>query len=154
MTYHLYIGDRTFSSWLLRGWLMLEKFSLPYKTTLVGLYGGTMASDLAHLPGARTVPVMTTPEGGVLTDSLAMAETLHEAHPGAGLYPADPQARAMARSLVAEMHSGFGALRGACPHNMAHVVQGFAVSDAVRKDVDRIVTLWAMARDRFGAGGP
>lgn len=154
MAYHLYIGDRTFSSWSLRGWLMLEKFGLPYKTTLVGLYSGTMAADLAHLPGARTVPAVVTPAGGVLTDSLAMAETLAEENPDAGLYPTDPAARAMARSLAAEMHGSFGALRGACPHNMDHVVQGFAVSEAVQQDVDRITALWTMARERFGADGP
>lgn len=61
MTYTLYIGDRTFSSWSLRGWLMLEKFDLPYQTHFVGLYAGTMAADLAHIPPARTVPAMTTP---------------------------------------------------------------------------------------------
>jgi len=55
MTYDLYIGDRTFSSWSLRGWLMLEKFGLPYTSTLVGLYSGTMAAELAHLPGVKTV---------------------------------------------------------------------------------------------------
>ena len=154
MTYQLYIGDRTFSSWSLRGWLMLEKFGLPYKTTMVGLYAGTMAADLAHLPGAKTVPALVTPKGGLLTDSLAMAETLVEENPEAGLYPRAPDARAMARSMVAEMHSGFGALRDACPHNMAHVVEGFAVSEAVQKDVDRIAELWARARARFGGSGP
>ncbi len=154
MAYHLYIGDRTFSSWSLRGWLMLEKFGLPYKTTMVGLYGGTMAADLAHLPGAKTVPVMQTPSGGIVTDSLAMGETLHEENPTARLYPKDPGARAMARSLVAEMHSGYGALRDACPHNMAHVLDGFAVSDAVQKDVERIAKVWALARETYGGSGP
>ena len=122
MTYELYIGDRTFSSWSLRGWLMLEKFGLPYKTTMVGLYAGTMAADMAHLSTAKTVPAMVTPSGGLLTDSIAMAETLHEENPTAGLYPTDPAARAMARSLVAEMHGSFGALRGDCPHNMEHTL--------------------------------
>jgi glutathione S-transferase len=154
MTYELYIGDRTFSSWSLRGWLMLEKFGLPYKTTMVGLYGGTMAAEMAHLPGAKTVPAMMTPSGGLLTDSIAMAETLVEENPDAGLYPKDPAARAMARSIVAEMHGSFSALRTDCPHNMDHALVGFAASDAVMKDVARISDLWAMARDRFGANGP
>ena len=60
MTYQLYIGDRTFSSWSLRGWLMLEKFGLPFETNTVGLYSGTMAADLAHLAPAKTVPVLQT----------------------------------------------------------------------------------------------
>jgi len=154
MTYQLYIGDRTFSSWSLRGWLMLVKFGLPYKSTMVGLYSGTMAAELAHLPSAKTVPAMVTPTGGLLTDSIAMAETLHEENPDAGLYPVDPKARALARSMVAEMHSGFGALRDACPHNMDHTLVGFDVSAAVQKDVDRIVMLWALARASYGGSGP
>lgn len=154
MTYELYIGDRTFSSWSLRGWLMLEKFNLPYKTTMVGLYSGTMADDLAHLLTAKTVPVLVTPTGGLLTDSIAMGEALHEENPAAGLYPSDPAARAMARSMVAEMHGSFGALRGDCPHNMDHTLVGFEPSEAVLKDVARISMLWERAREQFGADGP
>lgn len=154
MTYQLYIGDRTFSSWSMRGWLMLEKFGLPYKSTMVGLYSGTMAADMAHLAPAKTVPAMQTPQGHVLTDSLAMAETLVEAHPDVNLYPRDPAARALARSMVAEMHGGFGALRGDCPNNMDNVWIGFAPSDAVKKDVARIEYLWELARARHGNTGP
>ena len=154
MTYTLYIGDRTFSSWSLRGWLMFEKFDLPFKSKMVGLYGGTMAKDLAHLAPARTVPAMQTPEGHVLTDSLAMAETLHEAHPQAGLYPADAGARALARSMVAEMHSGFSALRGDCAMNLSHVWKGFSPSADVLRDLERISELWSLARERHGADGP
>jgi len=154
MTYQLYIGDRTFSSWSLRGWLMLEKFGLPFQTNMVGLYAGTMKADLAHLAPAKTVPVLQTAEGYVLTDSLAMAETLVERDPDAGLYPSDPAARALARSMVAEMHSGFGALRDACPMMIRFGWKGFEPSQAVRDDLQRIEQLWSLARNRHGAGGP
>ncbi len=154
MTYQLYIGDRTFSSWSLRGWLMLEKFGLPYDVTMVGLYSGTMQADLAHLQPARTVPVMQTAAGHVVTDSLAMAETLVEENPGVNLYPRDPAARALARSITAEMHSGFGALRSACPMMLAHCYADFAVSDSVHRDLARIQELWALAKARHGASGP
>ncbi|WP_322894087.1 MULTISPECIES: glutathione S-transferase [unclassified Yoonia] len=154
MTYTLYIGDRTFSSWSLRGWLMLEKFGLPYQTRMVGLYSGTMAADLAHIAPARTVPAMTTPEGHVLTDSLAMAETLVERHPDVALYPRDPAARAVARSICAEMHSGFAALRSECPNMISHVWDGFQPSDAVLADLARIEELWALARARHGNDSP
>ncbi len=154
MTYTLYIGDRTFSSWSLRGWLMLEKFDLPFSTKTVGLYSGTMANDLAHLAPAKTVPVMTTPAGHVVTDSLAMGETLNEAHPDAGLYPADAGARALARSMVAEMHSGFGALRNDCGMNLANLWDGFQPSKAVQADVSRIEHLWELARSQYGTTGP
>ncbi|EBA12296.1 glutathione S-transferase [Roseobacter sp. CCS2] len=154
MTYELYIGDRTFSSWSLRGWLMLEKFGLPYQAHMVGLYTGTMQADLAHLTPARTVPVMRTAEGYVLTDSLAMAETLAENHPNANLYPPDPAARALARSITAEMHSGFHALRSACPMMLNFCWQEFEVSQAVQQDLHRIEELWSLARTRHGSDGP
>ena len=153
MTYDLYIGDRTFSSWSMRGWLLLRAFGIPYNPHMIGLYGGTMAADLAPLAPARLVPVLKTPEGYVLQDTLAMAETLHERHPEAGLYPADPERRAFARWLVAEMHSGFTALRGACPMNLAHSWADFEVSEAVKAELERIETLWAKARE-LAPGGP
>lgn len=154
MTYQLYIGDRSFSSWSLRGWLMLENFGLSYRTRLVGLYSGTMAADLAEIPPARTVPAMTTPEGDVLSDSLSMAETLAERHPDAGLWPKDRAARALARNLVAEMHGGFGALRGDCPNNISCAWRGFRPSEAVISDLRRIEALWSLAKSRHGGDSP
>ncbi len=154
MTYQLYIGDRTFSSWSLRGWLMLEKFGLPFETHLVGLYAGTLAADLAHLAPAKTVPVMVTAQGHVVSDSLAIAETLAENHPDVPLYPRDSAARALARSIAAEMHSGFGALRGACPMMIAFGWEGFQPSADVIADLQRIEYLWSLARARHGAAGP
>lgn len=154
MTYELYIGDRTFSSWSLRGWLMLERFGLPFNTNVVGLFAGTHREQLAHIAPARTVPAMQTPQGHVLSDSLAIAETLHEENPSAGIYPSDPAARALARNLAAEMHSGFGALRGDCPMMISRVWEGFVPSEAVLVDLARIEYLWGLARERHGAGGP
>ena len=78
MSYDLYIGDKTFSSWSLRGWLMLEKFGLTFQEHMVGLYAGTMAEDLSPLAPARLVPVLRTPDDTVVGESLAMAETLAE----------------------------------------------------------------------------
>ena len=146
MTYDLFIGDRTFSSWSLRGWLMLEKFGLPYRTHLVGLYSGTMAQDLLPLAPARLVPALRTPEGVIIGETLAMAETLAERHPDAGLWPADATARSRARWLCAAMASGFGALRSACPMQLQHVNTGFTPSEEVRADLSRIEELWAFAR--------
>jgi len=138
MTYELFIGDRTFSSWSMRGWLLLEKFGIEHKTTVVGLYSGTMAADMAALPMARTVPAMRTPEGDVLTDSLSIAETLVERHADKGLYPSALPARVFARNFMAEMHSGFGTLRDECPNNLDNTWVGFTPSDAVLKDVARL----------------
>ena len=152
MTYDLFIGDRTFSSWSLRGWLMLEKFGLPYRTTLIGLYSGTMADDMAPLAPARLVPTLRLPDGTVVSETVAMAETLHERHPEAAMWPADAAARATARWLMAEMAVGFSALRTACPMQLSHVNEGFAVSEAVAADLQRIEALWAHARGLAGDG--
>lgn len=145
MTYDLYIGDRAFSSWSLRGWLMFEKFGIAARTHLVGLYAGTMEADLQGLAPARLVPVMRSPDGIVVGDTLAMAETLAERHPEAGLWPSDPAARAHARWMVAEMHSGFGALRSECPMQLFRQWRGFRPSDAVRGDLARLDDLWNRA---------
>ncbi|WP_299683985.1 glutathione S-transferase [uncultured Tateyamaria sp.] len=152
MTYDLFIGDRTFSSWSLRGWLMLEKFGLPFRTHLVGLFDGTMADDMADLAPARLVPALRLPDGTVVGETMAIAETLHERHPDVAMWPADPAARATARWLSAEMASGFGALRVACPMQLSHVKEGFALPDDVAADLARIETLWAHARAFAGAG--
>ena len=153
MTYDLFIGDRMYSSWSLRGWLMFEKFGIPCNTHMVGLYSGTMADDMAPLAPARLVPAVRTPEGTVIGESLAIAETLAERHPEAGLWPADPALRATARWLCAEMTAGFQALRGACPMQFQRRYSGFAADEAVRADLARIETLWSHARAISGAGG-
>lgn len=155
MTYDLFIGDRLFSSWSLRGWLMLEKFGLRYRTHMIGLYSGTMAADMEPLAPARLVPALRLPDGTVVGESLAMAETLAERHPEAGLWPADPAARATARWLCAEMVAGFGALRGECAMQLSHCWQGFSPSPETQADLHRIETLWTHARDISGAAsGP
>lgn len=146
MTYDLYIGDKAFSSWSLRGWLMFRKFDIPVNEHLVGLYSGTMADDLANLAPARLVPAMRTPDGIVVGESNAMAETLAERHPDAGLWPDAPDARATARWLVSEMCAGFTALRGECPMQLLRAYRDVPMSDAVKADLARIETLFAHAR--------
>ena len=155
MTYDLFIGDRLFSSWSMRGWLMLEKFGLPYKTHMIGLYSGTMAEDMKPLTPARLVPALRLPDGTVVGESLAMAETLAERHPDAGLWPKDVAARATARWLCAEMAAGFTALRGECPMQLRHCWTGFEPSVETLRDLERIETLWAHARAVSGVStGP
>jgi len=154
MTYDLYIGDRTFSSWSLRGWLMFEKFNIPFRTHMAGLYSGTLKQDLSDLAPARLVPAIRTPEGDAVGDTMAIAETLAERHPDAGLWPADESARILARWMAAEMHSGFGALRSECPMQLLYQFDGFAVSPEVQADLNRLQELWTLAHTRFGADGP
>jgi glutathione S-transferase len=151
MTYDLFIGDRMYSSWSLRGWLMLDAFALPYRTHMVGLYSGTMAADLAALAPARLVPCLRLPDGTVVAETMAMAETLAERHPEAGLWPKAAGQRATARWLCAEMASGFNALRSECPMQFQRRYRGFPISDAVLADIGRVETLWSHAREVSGA---
>ena len=93
MTYELAIGDRSYSSWSLRGWLFFEKFGIPVKIRTCVLYTDEVQRLLADLAPARLVPAVRTPEGEVIGESIAILETLAERHPGAGLWPEDGAAR-------------------------------------------------------------
>jgi len=150
MTYNLILGDRAYSSWSLRGWLLFEKFNLPFKQRFVDFDSQDVGDQMAEFYPARTVPTMIAPDGAVVWDSLAIAEELASRHPDAGIWPTDPSARAMARNLAAEMHSGYGALRGACPMNMRCAYTSFVPSDAVKADVARIEQVWTHALEKFG----
>ena len=153
MTYDLLIGDRAYSSWSLRGWLLFAAFDIPVRVSVAEMYDdGFRATVRGWAPHARTVPVAKAPSGAVWSDSLAIAEGLAEAHPEAGHWPAEPVPRAFARSLAAEMHSGFAALRAACPMNLRVRWRGFAPDDAVRADLARLEALWAHARGMAGQG--
>ncbi len=153
MTYELLIGDRSYSSWSLRGWLLFAAFDIPVRTRLVEMYDPAFATALRDWPPARTVPVARAGDGAQWHDSLAIAEGLAERHPEAGHWPDAPRARALARSLAAEMHSGFGALRSACPMNLRVAWRGFEPSDAVHADLARLEAVWSAARAMAG-GGP
>ncbi|MCR8724017.1 glutathione S-transferase [Frigidibacter sp. ROC022] len=154
MTYALAIGQRSYSSWSLRGWLLFEKTGLPLQLQFAEIYGADFLKQLAEFAPARTVPALRLPDGTAVTESLAIAEELASRHPEAGLWPEDPSARAMARSMAAEMHAGFTALRGDCPQNLRVSYAGFRPAAGVLADLARLERLWALARDRFGSAGP
>ena len=156
MSYTLAIVDPAYSSWSLRGWLLFRRFGLPVTLEIGHLGTPAMATIFERFAPTRTVPALRI-DGGrdpvVVWESLAIAETLAERYPDVALWPGDPVARGLARSLAAEMHAGFRALRDACPMNLRRAYVGFAPSDAVRADLARIETLWATARARQ-PGGP
>jgi len=129
---------------------MLAAFDIPHRSKMVGLYSGTMADDLAHMPLAKLVPVLQTPDGRYTQDSLAMAETLAEENPDAGLWPARTDLRMRARWLVGELHSGFGHIRGDCPGDLLGQMRGFEPSDGVLSDIARMEDLWASAWEMTG----
>ncbi|MEL6167360.1 MAG: glutathione S-transferase [Pseudomonadota bacterium] len=152
MTYDLLIGDRAYSSWSLRGWLLFERFGIPVTTLAARMYDPDFPAKLATFPPARTVPAMRTPDGVVVADTLAMAEELSTRHPDAGVWPDDPAARATARMMAAEMHSSFGALRSQCPMNLLTAYTGMDIDADLRADLDRLETIWAHARRMAGPG--
>lgn len=153
MDYLLAIGDRAYSSWSLRGWLLFARFGLPVTVRVARLYSPDFAATLGDFAGARTVPALRS-DDVVLWDTIAIAETLAERHPEAGHWPAEPGPRALARSLAAEMHGSFSALRSACPMNLRRAYVGFRPDDAVRADLARIEILWEIARAERTGDGP
>ncbi len=154
MSYTLVTGDRAYSSWSLRGWLLFAAFGIPVKTRQVRLYTDELATLLAAYPPARTAPTLIIDDTLVVMESLAIAEELASRHPDAGLWPTDPTARAVARALAAEMHAGFTALRSHCPMNLRVSYTDCAPPDAVLADLDRLQTVWSWARKTTGATGP
>lgn len=138
MTYALAIGDRAYSSWSLRGWLVFAAFGLEVETVLAPMDDPRFAETLRAFAPARTVPALRIAGVGVIWDTLAIAETVAERHPGIAFWPGDPGRRALARALAAEMHSGFRALREACAMDLRAAHAGFAPSPEVRADLARI----------------
>jgi glutathione S-transferase len=155
----LVIGNKTYSSWSLRGWLAARLAGIAFEERLVRLSEpGARAALLAQSPAGK-VPVLHH-GGRVVWDSLAIVEYLAEQRPDAGLWPEDPAARAHARSIAAEMHAGFAALRRHMPMNLRKSLPGRGQGPGVAQDIERISALWQDCRRRFGGqdggagGGP
>ena len=154
MTYDLVIGDRGYSSWSLRGWLLFDAFGIPVRTISARLYTDELPNLLKDFFPAKTAPTMRTPDGSVVPETIAIAEELATRHPDAGLWPADPHARATARVLAAEMHAGFTALRSHCPMNLRVSYTTCEPPEAVLADLERLQVIWAWARGQTGSLGP
>ncbi len=153
MIYDLVIGDRSYSSWSLRGWLLFDAFGIGVKTHRAQLYTDALATILKDYFPAKTAPTMRTSDGVVVTETIAIAEELATRHPDAGLWPTDPRARAAARVLAAEMHAGFVALRSHCPMNLRVSYTDCTPPDAVLADLARLEVIWAWARAQTGSTG-
>jgi glutathione S-transferase len=146
------IGNKRYSSWSLRGWLVLERSGAPFEERVIPLDRPDTAAKLRATSPAARVPVLV--DGDLLIwDSMAIAEYLAERFPEAALWPSEPRARARARSLAAEMHSGFTALRAELPMDLGRHGEPKPISDETRQDIARILEIWRDTRAEFGAGG-
>lgn len=151
--YTLVIGDKNFSSWSLRPWIALKHSGIPFAEERIRLrQHETKPAILRHTPAGK-VPALKT-RAGVVWDSLAILEYLAERHPDHRLWPQGEEARAAARSISAEMHSGFGALRNDMSMDLLATLPSPPIGEALEADISRIVAIWKDSRAGFGGDGP
>ena len=149
----IYIGNRVYSSWSLRGWLTLKQAGVPFEEVMIPLYvEGGKAAILEHSPSGK-VPALVH-KGRTVWDSLAISEYLAEQFPAAKLWPGDPGARAAARSVSAEMHSGLFNLRKELSMNLRRIIPGRKFTPDARTEIERVKAIWRDCRARYGQGGP
>ena len=151
----LFIGNKAYSSWSMRGWLAVKQSGLPFEEIVVPLYDeewNRRREGDEFAPSAGKVPILWDGEA-VVWDSLAIVEYLAEKAGREKFWPEDDTARAMARSMAAEMHSSFANLRRECSMNIRNRYPVRVLPTEVQADIIRIVSLWAEARSRFGTNG-
>ncbi|MEJ0076395.1 MAG: glutathione S-transferase family protein [Alphaproteobacteria bacterium] len=149
----LVIGNKNYSSWSFRPWIAMKVAGLPFEEEVISLYvEGSREQILKHSPGGK-VPILIDGDTHVW-ESLAILEYLAEKFPNAGLWPADRQARAHARAISTEMHSGFVPLREECGMSFWRPPGKRSLSTAAQVNVARVQEIWTEARAKYGAGGP
>jgi glutathione S-transferase len=145
--YELYVGNKNYSSWSLRPWVLMRALAIPFVEHVVPFDPGTSWVKFRAFSPSGKVPCLTDGTS-VVWDSMGIAEYLAERH--AGVWPKDPPTRAWARCAAAEMHSGFGALRQGCSMNCGLRVKLDEISPALQRDLDRVDELWSEGLRRFG----
>lgn len=153
MNLTLYIGDKNLSSWSLRPWLMMKEAGIPFTEKMIRFGRPATRAEMLEVSPTGLVPSLS--DGAIsVWDSLAIGEYLAESFPEKRLWPNERAARAEARSISAEMHSGFSSLRTVWPMNFSRIGMRHIQPDAVRADIARIADIWRGARERHGASGP
>ncbi len=145
----LTISSKNYSSWSLRGWLLVRFAGLPFIEKLVATDDASARAELLLLSPSVLVPRLEH-NGISVWDTLAIAEYLNEIKPRAGLLPADQAARAHCRSICGEMHSGFSALRSALPMNLNARIKNFTVWSRAKGDIERITEIWRECLAQYG----
>jgi len=149
----LIIGNKNYSSWSLRAWLLLREAGIDFEEHRIVLDTDTSKAEIAAFSNAGRVPVLQLGDVTVW-DSLAIAETVAERWPEKQLWPADASVRAHARSICAEMHAGFAVLRECMPMNCRAMGRKVSLPDALTDEIDRIIAIWsACHRDFSGDNG-
>jgi len=154
MALQLVIGNKNYSSWSMRPWLALRANNIAFEEVFIPLYTGD--ADKQRILGfthSGKVPVLIDGEV-TIWDSLSIIEYVAERYPEAQIWPDDRARRAHARSISAEMHSGFMALRGECGMNLHRPIRAVALSADARANVARIQRIWLECRERYGSLGP
>jgi glutathione S-transferase len=148
----LIIGNKNYSSWSLRPWLLMKEAGIDFDEQRILLDTPTTKSDIAEFTDAGRVPVLQL---GDLTvwDSLAICETVAERWPEKSLWPADADERAHARSISAEMHAGFPWLRECMPMNCRAMGRKVPIPDELGQDIDRIIAIWSECHKHYGDRG-
>jgi glutathione S-transferase len=151
----LVVGNKNYSSWSMRPWVLARQAGIAFEEVLLKFDekgDGVSVAGIDPYSPTRKVPVLLI-DGEPVWDSLAICETLAEMHPEKQLWPAAADARRVARSICAEMHSGFQGMRGAMPMNIRASYPGKGHNPKSQKDIERIIEIWASCRSRFGRGG-
>jgi len=151
--YSLVLGNKNYSSWSLRPWLVMRHLDLEFEETIVPLLVDGFKEELLKHSASGKVPVLKV-EGNEIWDSLAICEYLNDRYPAGQLWPMDEYAKAIARSVSYEMHSGFFNIRNDMPMNMRRIVDGFEPSSLCQQDIERVLEIWESCRERFGQNGP
>jgi glutathione S-transferase len=151
--YTLVIGNQNYSSWSMRPWVLMRQLGIAFEEKKLLFHSAGWDAEIERWSPSQLVPVLWRGELSVW-DTLAIMESLHEWHPEKAVWPRDAAARAFARSISAEMHSGFRALRMSMPMNIRSSYPGKGMNPETGANIARIESLWSEARRRFGAGGP
>lgn len=148
----LVIGNKNYSSWSLRPWIFMRQFAVEFTEKRIPLFTPATDAQLAGYFSNAKVPVLVDGDF-TIWDTLAIMEYVSEQYLAGKGWPVDSKARAVARSISAEMHSSFSALRSALPMNCRKQFTGFHISSEVQSDIERISALWCKCRAEYGAGG-
>ena len=148
----LIIGNKNYSSWSLRAWFLLREAGIDFDEHRIALDTEETGQQIAEYTSAGRVPVLLL-DGIAVWDTMAIAETLAERWPDKQLWPADATARAHARSVCAEMHSGFEVLRSQMPMNCRAMGRRVSLPDELTDDIDRVIAIWSDCHRRYGETG-